>query len=245
MSIFMKGVICRSAPLSDRLRCGRGKRAFSLVELLTVVALTLILASLGAISLRGNRGATLLSTGGVKVANLFENARERAILGRQPVAIILLSKGEGVAGRVFSVLEYVPNGLEGVAHWKRISRWEVLPGGILKDSGTDSSGNPLRLLDPAYSPQMMPALPTLNYSGTSYEPRVAGGYGYVVFLPDGSVYQDSSGFPGSPCVLRLVEGQIQQDVVQYTSTRTTDGRAANYFEICLNQMAGTLKITQP
>ncbi|MFA7345529.1 MAG: prepilin-type N-terminal cleavage/methylation domain-containing protein, partial [Terrimicrobiaceae bacterium] len=173
----------------------RTSMGFSLVELLVVISLIVLLASLAGLSLRG--GGAQLSTAGAHIATLMEQARETAILKRQPTALIMLADGGDVASRVFAVLGYVPDAT-GAGTWERLSRWEKLSEGVLADEGSDSGGNPLHALMPANSPVVAPALPTLHYAGGSFAPQSK--YGYVVFMPDGSLYQDASGVPNSPFV---------------------------------------------
>jgi len=206
--------------------------AFTLIELLVVITLISLLASLGGILLKG--GGAQLSTAGGHIAGLMEQAREEAIVKRQPTALIMLTDGDDVASRVFAVLGYVP-AAEGTGTWKRVSKWEKLPTGVLADAG-------LLALMPANSPAVDPALPALNYAGKSFAAGSA--YGYAVFLPDGSLYQDAAGAPASPFVLRLVEGFLKQGAVKYTGAQQA-GQAVNYFEIALNQATGLVKITRP
>ena len=212
--------------------------AFSLIELLVVIGLIALLASM--VAFLTNGGGAKLSTAGVQVAGLMDQAREVAILKRQPTALVMLADGNE-AQRVFSVLGYVP-AATGPGSWEHLSGWEKLPAGVLADVGVDSEGNPLQALKPSNSPVVNPTLPTLSYAGASYAPGTE--YGYVVFLPDGGVYQDSSGAPATPLVLRLVEAVREGGSVRYTSAQVA-GRSANFFEITLNQATGLAKITRP
>jgi prepilin-type N-terminal cleavage/methylation domain-containing protein len=213
--------------------------AFSLIELLVVIGIIALLASMLVFSTKG--GGAKLSTAGVQIAGLMDQAREVAILKRQPTALVMLAGGDEVAGRVFAVLGYVP-AATGPGAWERLSRWEALPAGVLADEGVDSGGNPLQALKPSNSPAVNPTLPTLSYAGASYAPGTQ--YGYVVFLPDGGVYQDSGGAPATPLVLRLVDAVREGGSVRYTSKQEA-GRSVNFFEITLNQPTGLAKITRP
>lgn len=213
--------------------------AFSMVELLVVIGIVALLASFVSFSTKG--GGAKLSTAGVQIAGLMEQAREMAILKRQPTALVMLADGDEAAQRVFAVLGYVP-AATGPGAWERLSRWEKLPAGVLADEGVDSGGNPLQALKPSNSPVVNPALPTLSYAGASYAPGTK--YGYVVFLPDGGVYQDSGGAPATPLVLRLVEAVREGGAVRYTSAQDA-GRSVNFFEITINQPSGLAKITRP
>lgn len=161
---------------------------------------------------------------------------------RQPTALAMLASGREAANRIFFVLAYEPQ--EGsVGSWKRISRWEILPQGIVADSAVDSGGNTLKAFFPSNSPLSQPGLPEVTYNGQRYSARER--YGYVIFLPDGSLYQDTSGSLSGGCVLRLVEGVFEEGSgVQYTGMQGGNG-SANYFEIALNRATGRAKITRP
>lgn len=213
--------------------------AFSLIELLVVAGIIAFLAALVSFSAKG--GGAKLSTAGVQIAGLMEQAREVAILKRQPTAMVMLTDGEEAAHRVFAVLGYVPDAA-GAGAWERLSRWEKLPTGVLADVGEDSGGNPLQALKPSNSPTVDPALPTLSYAGANYAPGTR--YGYVIFLPEGGVYQDPGGVPAAPLVLRLVEAVREGGALRYTSAQEA-GRSLNFFEITLNQATGLAKITRP
>ena len=205
---------------------------FSLLELLVVVAIISVLAGLGAISLRG--GGSRLSTGGAQVANFFESARELAILKKAPVAVGLLVNGDNVGSRVFTALEYHPDS----AQWLRASKWETLPNGVLADM---TPGDALNSFLPANSPSTSPGLPDLVYGAATYSPKTPAGYGYVIFLPNGSLYQSNS----QPCVIRLVEGVFTSTGPQYTGARDSAGKPANYFEVVINESTGRIKTARP
>ncbi|XHR29474.1 MAG: Tfp pilus assembly protein FimT/FimU [Chthoniobacteraceae bacterium] len=215
---------------------------FSLIELLVVVSLIATLSSLTVFSLKGNSGAAKLSTAGWQVASLIDSARETAILRQTPVAVVLLASGDDVANRVFTVLCYIPPASPDVSgQWKQISRWGTLPQGVLADSGLDSSGNALALT-PSGSVNLATCatLPSLTYQGLSYAAKDK--YGYIVFMPDGSLYQDAAGSLPSPCVLRLVEGIRQGTGVRRTGQTDGGGNSANYFDIVFIQATGRTKI---
>ncbi|MFZ4388056.1 MAG: pilus assembly FimT family protein, partial [Chthoniobacterales bacterium] len=72
--------------------------AFSLIELLVVIGIIALLASMLVFSTKG--GGATLSTAGIQVAVLMDQAREVAILKRQPTALVMLGDGDEVAGRV-------------------------------------------------------------------------------------------------------------------------------------------------
>lgn len=215
--------------------------AFSLIELLTVIALIAVLGGLAGTAFMGK--SSQLAAAGATVTSLMEQAREAAIMKRQPTALAMLAAGKESANRIFFVLAYEPEE-QSVGSWKRVSRWEILPQGIVADSSVDSGGNALKAFFPANSPLSQPSLPEVTYNGQKYSAREE--YGYVIFLPDGSLYQDISGSLSGGCVLRLVEGVFDEGSgIQYTGRQEAESGPANYFEIALNLATGRAKITRP
>lgn len=206
-----------SAPIKYR-------RAFTLLELLLSIAIIGVLFSLGIVSVRGISGGSNLATSGSRVAGLLESAREEAILKRQPVAVVLLTTG-AEARRTFSALEY-----DG-ASWNQISRWETLPTGIIaaKTSATDNSL--AEAFSTTTSVTVSPALPPLKCRGVSYAP---GSYDYLIFMPDGSLYQVAKS-----CALSLVEGVWNGSDIQKV------GNTANSLQIVVNDATGRVKVIRP
>jgi prepilin-type N-terminal cleavage/methylation domain-containing protein len=223
--------------------CGYSRRGFSLVETLVVITIIGVLASLCGLAMQGVSSAARLSTGGSQIADLLDQARERAILNQSPVAVVLLGAG-ATANHVFTALSYSAS----TATWVQSTKWQNLPSGIIANpnaNSTDGSGNPMTAFLPSNSPLVSPALPPLTYLGTTYSAGAAtSGYGYIIFLSDGSLYQDSNGFPSLPCVLQLIEGINQSSGTQYTGNQNTSGKPADYFEILVNN-TGRVKILRP
>jgi hypothetical protein len=107
---------------------------------------------------------------------------------------------------------------------------------------TNSSDNAFL---PSNSPTLSVPLPLLTKGTTTYSPKNATGYGYIVFLPSGSLYQDASLSNAQPGVFRLVEGVFTSAGAQYTGTRGGSGDPANYFEIVINECTGQVKTFRP
>jgi len=198
----------------------KNRKAFSLIELLLTIAVISVLVSLGVTSFQGFQGGRKLSTAGSRVMGLFESARENAILKGQPTAIVMLLKDES-ARRAFAALEREPTGT-----WKQVSKWEVLPEGVLVDSSSGQSSLPLALSQGS-SPQVTPALSSVSFRGKSYTPQ--NGYAYLIFMPDGSLYQSGNGS------LTLVEGELSNDTVR------RKGNGLNSFEILINDATGRVR----
>jgi len=211
----------------------RNHRAFTLPELLMVIAIIgIMVAGFSGVSIRGNTSGASISTGGSRLAGFLESARENAIVKRQPTAVAMLSANGEAAGRAFISLQYIPaNGGTGAA-WKPVSSWELLPGGVVaRLDDADYDANLPRAFSPGTTPTVSPALPSLNYKAKAYAPKT--GYGYIVFLPSGGLYQS----PG--CSLKLVSGVADASGVSYT------GNGANFLKIIINDATGRVKVVKP
>ena len=228
------GLSCRGLqPANDGLARQR-RSGFSLVELLAVIAIISILTGVSTLSLKGLSGGSQLFTGGSQVANLLESARELAIVKKTPVAVALLAVGNNAGGRILTALELLPDSNQ----WARASKWESLPTGVLVDGTTPGVSDTFL---PNNAPTISPALPNLVYGGTTYAPQNASGYGYIVFLPNGSLYQSGA----QPGVFRLVEGVSTSAGTKFTGPKDSANNPANYFQIVINESTGRIKTARP
>lgn len=214
-------------PHYRRVLSARNYSGFSLLELLTVVAMISVLAGIGSFSLRGNSGSVSLRTAGAQCGNFLESAREAAVLRKTPVAVVFIPATPTTPAALTGLCLDSESG-----NWNRLFPWEKLPSGVLLDPTSSASANSVLGEN---APTVSPALPPLHYAGSWIEPGGVQGYGYLVFLPSGALYQTHS-HSGS---LRLVEGVAQTSGIQATSS------AKNYFEVVVNPSTGRLKYCQP
>jgi len=224
------------------------RKAFTLVELLAVTSIMVVVSALVIPALQTTKAA-LLFTSAARVSTMLDSARQTAIMTRQPVAVAMLPADANSVQR-FAALKY-----SGSGSWTQISSWTSLPSGVLAAGGastpTDSSGDVLNAFQPADSPKVSYALPSLSYGGTNYHPGSATStgstyYGDVIFLPDGSLYQDQASpvsHPVIPCIVRFVQGIT--DGNGGIKTYTNAGGAANYCDIVLNDATGQVKLVRP
>jgi|GEM_PF-2881475 len=210
-------------------------RGYTLVELLVVVSLILLLVGLGTPALRGLGQGRNLESAGARLVGVFEMARQWAVVGQRPVAVAMLLGGGDAAARTFTTLGYTP----ATGTWRQLSAWEILPRGVIVANGTDNGGTSFQGLSAAASVAITPALPPLTHEGATYQPGGASGYGYVIFLPDGSLYQDDAGTLPSIYAMRLING-FRQPSGEITATQEHQP-----IEIYFNQVTGRTKLVHP
>lgn len=217
----------RSGRFSSGIRIPIRVSGFSVVELLTVLAVIGILIGLGLVSLNAHTRAARLSAAGTHCANLFESARDTAILRRTPVAVAIFPASPR-APAALTALEYQSSSQT----WARISKWEKLPFGVVFDP-TMSTGVNSALGE--NSQEVTPALSPMEYAGATYASGGSDGYAYLVFLPSGALLQQHS----HPGLLRLVEGVGEGGPILRT------GSPENFVDLVINPWTGRLKIVRP
>ncbi len=208
--------------------------AFTLVELLTVVALIGILMGFVVPALSGMGRGTALTTAGNTVNNLAGLARQHAMSRNTLTALVVLgNQGTDADYRALTVLEYRRG-----AGWSQVGGWETLPVGITVDSGdTQACSFLLR------SPEPFPFLSATNQSNPPilYQsvPLSYGAYAARIFTPGGGLQN-----PGDPAQIRIVEGSVEGGTIRYTH-RNAEGKPANFFDIAIVGATGATKISRP
>jgi competence protein ComGC len=217
----------------------RKLRAFSLGELLVVIAVIVVLTTLVVPAVSNFGRATSLVTGGNMVTNLAAYARQIAITKSTLTALILLgAQGTEDDYRTFTVLEY--NATSG---WSQATAWQKLPAGIVVDrtgetasadveNGTFLKNSPTSFL--AAPGQAQPPTPPVRYQGVQVK-RYAG----RIFTASGALLN-----PEAPAQLRLVEGVIQDERTTYTRPGA-NGAPANYYSVALLGATGMARVDRP
>jgi len=216
-----------------RCHCHRYRMAFTLVEMLAVLALASILMVAVTPALLGVVRGPALKRGGDMVRRLTEQARQTAMTKNTMTALVLLANaGTTDDYRAFTVLEY---GLD--TGWATTGAWERLPDGVLVDFTTVESS----FLN--NSPQPFPSLnvgqtnPPVHYAHQTI-PSPAG-YAARIFLPTGGLKNAESS-----AQLRLVEGTREGSGMTYRRTGA-GGVPTNYYDIAIVGVTGVAKVSRP
>lgn len=210
------------------------RAAFTLVELLTVLAVVGIVLGFVVPAISGMARGTSLATAGNTVNNMAGLARQHAMSRNTLTALLVLgNQGTDSDYRACAILEYKRG-----AGWSQIGKWETLPTGITVDSGnTQDCSFLLR------SPDPFPFLTATNQSNPPIlfqgVPVSSGAYAARIFTPGGGLQN-----PGDPAQIRLVEGFVEGGTIRYTH-RNAAGQPANYFDIAIVGATGATKISRP
>lgn len=210
---------------SQELSRALGKRSgFSLLELLTVIAMMAVLTTLIAPAFNSLGKSNLLDAEGNRFVNLVNYAGQNSISKNAMTALIVIAPETPGAYKASALFEYTPEALD----WKQLSPWETVKDGVVLDPATFSTFS-----DSGTQPQ--PAFPVLRYRGAAVN-----SYKYLIFLPNRSLLQNTS------AQLKLAEGNFPPGASLPTYThRASDGTPANYYGVTVLGPTGRPKIDRP
>jgi prepilin-type N-terminal cleavage/methylation domain-containing protein len=206
-------------------------RAFTLVELPVVMAIIVIMSSLvfGLVSSKSSNASKMVSAGNT-LSNLAMVGRQNSLAKNAMTALVMIGNA-GTDGdyRAFGLFEVTPrtDGLPASPNdWTQIGAWETFPDGVVIDDST---------LTPAAT-TVAPAFPAFTYRGAAVSD-----YQYTIFSSNGALLSSET------ACMRIVSGFRAKGaaVVTYTSTRGSDGKAANYYRVCILPATGRVKIERP
>lgn len=195
---------------------------FSIIELLSVIAIVAILGTMVGIGTGSNTGRQL-EAAGLKAANLLEFARQNSMT-RDVMSAVVLVKGQTPQIGLFE-LGVRRDGLAVTsADWVQVGRWEPFPSGLVVDAETLRPGGET----------FTPGPPQPRLKGQIVAP---GDFSYAVFLPSGRLMNPA------PASLRLAPGLWDSASGTGSVTRLApDGAPANFFKLTVIGATGRVKI---
>jgi type II secretory pathway pseudopilin PulG len=201
----------------------QSERAFSLLELMVVIAIMILIAGFTIPALTGLSGGDNLSTGGRVVSNLLTVARSEAINRRSPVRFEIATSwpsDPAQAYRRIALVQHDPvTGSD-----TQLTGWQTLPNGVIVKDRTPppSSGKYFIAASTDQSPK-------LSFGGQAINSR------YLEFTPSGAPNIDPASAPVGVCV---VEGYVSGGSnFQILST--------NYYEIDIDALTGKSLVKRP
>jgi len=219
------------------------KTAFSLVELLTVMALIVVMIALVAPAVSSLSKSNRLSTAGRLVSNLLTTSRSEAINQATRVQFRVVTRW--ISGGTADATQAYRK----CSAWKwdrslstpafvQISKWEILPEGIIFDNGANPAGTFVN----APTTNFQWGKPFLNGSlNNTLSGQTSGSAtfdcAYVEFQPTGA-----TGFPVADQFvdLLLTEGFLENG--QITHTRKDQ---PNWCQIQVTSLTGRIKVSRP
>jgi len=162
----------QAAPLSPH----SGSTAFSLIELLSVVAIISVLGGLLATNLSSVLSSRASAGGVTLVSNLLHSARQQALSAGLPVAVVFAGRSGPDSRQAVVLLKGTLTG--GSLDWEAASPWNPLSNGVMVD--------PIERDDIASLYKQQEG----RFDGSALAPfdgRQVADYFYLVYRPDGSI----------------------------------------------------------
>ena len=213
----------------------RPHAAFTLVEILVVMGVMAIILGISVPVFTHIGGANSLKSGGNQMEDLAEAARQNSMSKNAMTALIVpIDTTFDNRFRIATLLELTPHA-DGTkltsGDWRQISKWEVLPTGVIVDAGTSTTFDDTS----SASTQLTPAFPaSLRYGLISLK-----AFKYIVFLAGGNLLEASN------AQIRLDEGFYGATAATPTYTHAAGNLPLNYYDIFLLSGSGRTKIVRP
>lgn len=194
----------------------RGRRAFSLVELLVIIVLISVLLVAG-VGVLGDSGYKARRAGADMLTGMIEQARTTAITSRSHVILAIAEPGDLPAGDTRGRLglfrvESWPEAADGEIPAVLINRWRPFRDGVVLLGGV-AGGDAANLPNPMDSPKL-----GIRYGGPGGNRTIQ--VHALVFNPRGSLHYPTG---SSPVIMRIAEGGYRDGVA--TPNRRGDSQA--------------------
>lgn len=210
---------------------GRWNRAgFTLVELLTVIAIMVIMGGLMVASI-GSSDAARLNTGGNTLANAIMAARQNSIARNAFTAFVVKTNTTGnyLTGdySAYCLLQFTYNADGSPGNWTEVTPWRMLPAGIFFDKTNALTDNFLLLTsDTSFSPSLPSSFP---FQGQTINLTQASTASFHIFQPDGSLVNNRE------MRLRLIEGA-------WSTSSITNKHTADKYDVLILQDTGQVTV---
>ncbi|MBE7158365.1 MAG: Verru_Chthon cassette protein D [Rhodospirillales bacterium] len=227
---------------------GDARRAFTLVELLVVMAIIVVLMSLAMPALRGMLGGYNLTASSDNLAAQFSLARQTALGRNLPVELRIYNTGTDSAPVWNSVAMVVPAVVSGRASDEWVAKASVLSGSVIIDPGNSpQTGQPFStLLTPSGSAAPTTASPNATAPWSSREPATAPAsvknrkYVAFRFQPDGS-----TNLPALDASNKRLPWSLCLRNTGVAANPAGPGPAVNYVALVLDPATGRLLTFRP
>ncbi len=214
----------------------RNQQAFSLIEMLVVVAIVSILTALTMSSFSSLRTMALTSSGN-QIVDTFSMARQNSLSKNAYTAVVIKSQGKG-AYTSYCLLELIRGDDGSLGQWKALTSWRSLGQGVVFESERSEDTY-------AHFPVSLPkALPTsFPFQGQAID--LTASAIYQCYQPDGTLLSNQPN-PPNRMLLRLIQGKVDSSSGQYTYQGSiTAGQQVSYYDLVFVGNTGVTKIERP
>ncbi len=211
------------------------QQAFSLIEMLVVVAIVSVLTALTMSSFSSLRTMSLTSSGN-QIVDVFSMARQNSLSKSAFTTVVIKSQGTG-AYSAYCLLELIRRDDGSPGEWTAITPWRYLGQGVVFESGqiedtfTSSSVS---------LPKPLPT--TFPFQGQQIDLTTSAIY--QCYQPDGTLSNQPA--PPTRMVLRLIQGKVDSSSGQFTyQGSVASGKKVSYYDLVFVGNTGITKIERP
>jgi prepilin-type N-terminal cleavage/methylation domain-containing protein len=195
----------------------QARKAFSLVELVTVVAVVSVMVSLSGPSLLSIMTGRSISLGLNTISSMTAQARQAALSGGQPVALVISEADATNPNSTQAVILLAASGQDtsGTTQWKAKCMWNRIPRNVLVEAFVRDGASSFFTSSSGMTNALSGSLPVMLDNAPVNK------YSYIVFFPDGSVSAPTAG----PAVTLRTRGKVSTTPDFTLVVQTDSGRA--------------------